>query len=59
MKKKITKLHFKQIPLKDVETLLQNKRKGSANDAELSVERPTLKTEPYSIPLAVNGKTFR
>lgn len=58
MKKK-PKLHFEQVPLKKLGKLLEKKSAGSARDSELSVERPTLKTEPYSIALAVNSKTSR
>jgi len=47
MKKK-SKFNFKQVPLRKLGNLLGKKTAASARDAELSVERPTLKTEPYS-----------
>lgn len=59
MKKKTPKLHFEHVPLKHVKNLLQKAKEDRAEDAEMSVERPTLKTEPYSIALAVNSKKSR
>lgn len=59
MKKKKPKLHFRHVAFEKVEKLLEKKSAGSAGDSETSVERPTLKSEPYSMPFAVNSKTSR
>jgi len=58
MKKK-SKFNFKQVPLRKLGNLLGKKTAASARDAELSVERPTLKTEPYSMALAGNSNIPR
>lgn len=57
--KKRPKLHFQQVPLKDLEKLLGKRPVGSGKDAELSVRRSILKTEPYCIPLVVDSKRSR
>lgn len=59
MKKKTPKLHFDHVPLKHVQKLLQNQKRPLPEDAEMSVERPTLKAQPYSIQLVVNRKKSR
>jgi hypothetical protein len=59
MKKGKRILHFRQVPLKTLGKLLEKKSRSSAGDSELPVERPTLKTEPYSMPFAVQSKTSR
>ena len=58
-KKKKTGLHFQQVPLKDLGRLLDRRALDSAKDPEMSVERPTLKSEPYSILLVVDSKKSR
>jgi len=59
MKKKTPKLHFEHVSLEPVDKLLQSQKEKQAKDAEMSVERPTLKCEPYSIPLVVDRKGSR
>lgn len=59
MKKKKPKLHFPHVAFEKVEKLLEKKSAGLAGDSETSVERPTPKAEPYSIPLVVNRKKSR
>lgn len=59
MGKKKPKLHFKQVPLKDVEKLRAKKTTGSVASPRLLVERPASKTEAYSIPFIVNTKESR
>jgi len=59
MKKKTSKLHFEHVSLKHVEKLLQSQKEAQAEEAEMPVERPTLKIEPYSIPFVANSKKSR
>lgn len=59
MKKKTPKLHFEHVPLKDVKKLVRKAKEDPAEDAEMSLERPTLKSEPYSMPFAVESKRSR
>jgi len=59
MKKKRSRSHFQQVSLKHLRKLLERKSAGSVKDAEMSLERPTLKTEPYSIPFVVVSKKSR
>ena len=56
--KKKPKLHFEQVPLKEVERLVDKKTASSAAGVA-AYERPAAKTEPYSIPLAADRKKSR
>lgn len=58
-KAKPVKSHFQQVRLKDVERLLAKDVARAAGDPELSAERPTRKTEPYSITLLAIRKASR
>lgn len=53
-----TKTHFEQVPVAVVEKLLEQDaidmmKKKPIADPKIAIERPTVKTEPYSVRSAV------